>query len=193
MQLPNTLTIIRITLSPLFILFFMINTAWSLFVCLLLFGVLEITDLLDGHIARRDDKVTVFGKLMDPFADSIARFTIFLSFLSADLAPLWMIAIFFYRDVLVAIIRVFAIKEGVVVSARQSGKIKAWFQALGILFVLAVLFMQKLGWLPQQINLFGISVITIAIFLSALYTLYSALDYWNGNKKIVLAAMHMKS
>ena len=193
MQLPNLLTIIRIGLSPLFILFFMLNSAWSLFVCLLLFGVLEITDLLDGHIARRNDLVTVFGKLMDPFADSIARFTIFLSFLYAGLAPLWVIAIFFYRDVLVSIIRVFAIREGVVVSARKSGKIKAWFQAMGILFALSLLFFQKLEWVPENISIGGISVISIAIFIAALYTLYSAVDYWNGNKSIVLASMYKKT
>lgn len=193
MQLPNSLTIIRIGLSPLFILFFMLDSAWSLFVCLLLFGVLEITDLLDGYIARRENLVTVFGKLMDPFADSIARFTIFLSFLHADLAPLWVIAIFFYRDVLVSIIRVFAIREGVVVSARQSGKTKAIIQAICILFVLAVLYFQKLGWVQGNISIAGISIFSIVIFFTAIYTLYSAVDYWNGNKSIVLASMHNKS
>jgi CDP-diacylglycerol---glycerol-3-phosphate 3-phosphatidyltransferase len=193
MQLPNFLTIIRMGLSPLFILFFMLDSAWSLFVCLVLFGVLEITDLLDGHIARRDNLVTVFGKLMDPFADSIARFTIFLSFLHAALAPLWIIAIFFYRDVLVSIIRVFAIREGVVVSARQSGKIKAWFQAMCILVVLTLLFLQKIEWVRNDISIAGISIFTIAISIAALYTLYSAVDYWNGNKTIVLASMTKKS
>ena len=193
MQIPNSLTIIRIALAPLFILFFMINTSWSLFFCLILFGILEITDLLDGYLARRGEKVTVFGKLMDPFADSIARFTIFLSFLSADLAPLWVIAIFFYRDVLVAIIRVFSIKEGMVISARQSGKIKAWFQAMAILFVLGSLYLEKKEWIPPKVSLFGIPLVTIAIFIAAVYTLYSAIDYWNGNKTIMLSSMHKKS
>jgi CDP-diacylglycerol---glycerol-3-phosphate 3-phosphatidyltransferase len=193
MQLPNILTTIRIALSPLFILFFMINSTWSLFGCLLLFGVLEITDLLDGHIARRDDKITVFGKLMDPFADSIARFTIFLSFLAADLAPLWVVAIFFYRDVLVSIIRVFAIKEGLVISARKSGKIKAIVQAVAIFLVLSSLYLEKKEWIPENLSIFGIPLVTIAIFIAAIYTLYSAYDYWMGNKTIVLSSMHQRT
>ena len=126
MKAPNILTLIRIGLSPVFIVFFMIDNFWSLLVCIGLFAILEITDLLDGRIARKYGQITDFGKLMDPYADSIARFTIFLSFLSADLAPLWVIAIFFYRDVLVSVIRVFSIKEGVVIAARKSGKTKAW-------------------------------------------------------------------
>jgi CDP-diacylglycerol--glycerol-3-phosphate 3-phosphatidyltransferase len=190
MKLPNFLTLSRIAISPLFILFFMIDSLWSLIVCMILFILIEITDFLDGQIARGTQQITVFGKLMDPFADSIARFTIFLSFLSAGLAPVWMIAIFFYRDVLVAIIRVFSIKEGVVVAARKSGKQKAMAQGIGIFFILIYLLLEKSGHLPPGLEtLWNIKLPTIILAVAALVTLYSGIDYWNGNKSIVINSL----
>ena len=191
---PNTLTLIRITATPLFILFFMINTVWSLWVCLFLFIIFEMTDLLDGRMARQMDMVTDFGKLMDPFADSISRFTIFLCFLGAGLAPIWTIAIFFYRDVLVSVIRVFSIKSGVVVAARQSGKIKALIQAGAIGGVLIIMIAQRMQFLPTPFNgVFNISLATELIFLAAMGTLWSGIDYWVGNKTTVLGAMNTNS
>jgi len=191
---PNTLTLIRIAGSPLFLLFYWLDTVWSLIVCIFLFGVFEITDLLDGPLARRNNQVSDFGKLMDPFADSIARFTIYLCFLSSGLAPVWIIAVFFYRDVLVSVVRVFSMKEGVVVAARKSGKIKAWGQALSILGVLIILFFQKLGLLATPFIVWlDIPLATQLIFIASLITLWSAVDYWSGGKKIVINAMNFEN
>ena len=170
----------------------MIDTFWSMFGCLILFGVLEVTDLLDGRIARKQGKITDFGKLMDPFADSIARFTIFLSFLSRNLAPLWIIAIFFYRDVLVSVIRVFSIKEGVVVAARKSGKTKAWVQAVCILLVLLMLLAEKANLFSADIAILGLKITTLIIFAAAVITVWSAIDYWKANRHVVLDALRRK-
>lgn len=190
MMKPNTLTLIRIGASPFFLLFYWIDTFWSLLVCLLLAGIFELTDFLDGNIARRNNMISDFGKLMDPFADSISRFTIFLCFLSSGLAPVWIIAIFFYRDVLVSVIRVFSMREGVVVSARKSGKIKAWAQGLSIFGVLAILICQKAGLIPVPFAWLDIPIATILIFIACIITIWSAIDYWLGNKAIIIAAMN---
>ncbi len=193
MKPPNILTLSRIALSPIFILFFLINTSWSILVCIVIAALIELTDFLDGKLARRNRQISDFGKLMDPFADSISRFTIFLSFLSADLAPVWLIVIFFYRDSLVSVVRVFSMKEGVVVAARQSGKTKAWVQAVTIFLVLFILYFQKL-------SLFGslltppnhIYLTTVIIAVAAVVTLWSAFDYWKANKDIVISAMKIR-
>ncbi|MBN2410802.1 CDP-diacylglycerol--glycerol-3-phosphate 3-phosphatidyltransferase [candidate division KSB1 bacterium] len=191
---PNTLTLIRIAATPPFLLFYWLDTTWSLFVCLLLYIVFEITDFLDGNIARRSNMVSDFGKLMDPFADSISRFTVFLCFLSSHLAPVWIIAIFFYRDVFVSVVRVFSMKEGVVVAARKSGKTKAWVQAIAIFGVLFILIFQKMDILPKPfIVLFNIPLATELIFLASIVTLWSAIDYWIGNKSIVINSMNFEN
>ncbi len=194
MKLPNQLTLFRIVLSPVFIVFFSLGSAWSLMVCILIAALFEISDFLDGMLARKYEQVTDFGKLMDPFADSISRFTIYLCFLGAGLAPIWMIAVFFYRDVLVSVIRVFSIKSGVVVSARRSGKIKAWIQAISIFTVLFVLVFNHLNYFQTLLTPKSSSfIIQGAITLAMLVTLWSALDYWNGNKTMVIKALHTKS
>lgn len=194
MNAPNRLTLIRIATSPLFLIAFALDTAWSIFICLILLAVFEFTDFYDGHLARGKNLVTDFGKLMDPFADSISRFTIFLCFLSAELAPVWIIAVFFYRDVFVAILRVFAIRENVVVSARPSGKIKAMFQAGSTAPILIIYFLQKVTILPEPLYLIGhIKLATALIGIAAIVTLYSGIDYWNGNKHILIQSLRRKS
>ena len=148
MKAPNILTVSRFILAPVFVVFFLFHTTWSLVICILIAAIIELTDFLDGRLARRNKQITDFGKLMDPFADSVSRFSIFISFLSAGLAPVWIIVIFFYRDTLVSVVRVFSMKEGVVVAARRSGKTKAWVQAFAIFFVLFILLFQKKGYYP---------------------------------------------
>jgi CDP-diacylglycerol--glycerol-3-phosphate 3-phosphatidyltransferase len=194
MELPNILTIVRIAIAPLFLMFFMIDTFWSLMISLGLFIVAELTDYFDGIVARKNKQETFFGKLMDPFADSISRFTVFLCFLGKGLAPVWLIVIFFYRDVLVSVIRVFAMKEGLVVSARKSGKTKAWVQALCIFMVFVILILQKLGIITNPY--FRSSHTHYAIFfigIAALITIWSAFDYWHNNKKIIFNALKVKA
>ncbi len=185
MKLPNKLTLFRILLAPLFIVFFSIDALWALLISIILAIIIELSDLLDGQIARKYEQITDFGKLMDPFADSISRFTIFLSFLGAELAPTWMIAIFFYRDVLVSILRVFSIKSGVVIAARTSGKRKAMAQAICIFAVLAVLLVDRLGWFSGLFVHYSVTQITTGvIFLASLVTAWSAVDYWLANRHI---------
>jgi len=149
--------------------------------------------MLDGQLARRNRQITDFGKLMDPFADSVSRFSIFISFLSAGLAPVWIIIIFFYRDTLVSVVRVFSMKEGVVVAARQSGKTKAWVQATAIFLVLFILLFQKLGVFPSLLSPPNHILLTTAIIsIAAVVTLWSAIDYWKANKEVVYLAMRIR-
>ena len=105
-----------------------------------------------------------------------------------------MIAIFFYRDTLVSIIRVFSVLEGFVVSARQSGKIKAWGQAVSIWLVLILIVVHKAEWWPWLAEVPGRyhMLTSIIIFIAALITLWSGIDYWNSHKKAVINAMKPK-
>ena len=193
MKLPNILTVSRIFLSPFFIIAFLFHTLPSYILCFFLALIIELSDLFDGMIARRYKLTSDFGKLMDPFADSISRFSIFLCFLSGGLAPLWVIAIFFYRDTLVSIIRVFSIREGIVVSARRSGKTKAWVQAISIWAVLVLMIIHKAGWWAPLSDVARYQrITTIIIAIAAVVTLWSGIDYWNSHKKAVYNAMKIK-
>jgi CDP-diacylglycerol--glycerol-3-phosphate 3-phosphatidyltransferase len=71
MNLPNKLTLARILLSPVFMVFFLVNNVYSRYFATLIFLVAALTDLYDGYIARKYGVVTGFGKFMDPLADKI--------------------------------------------------------------------------------------------------------------------------
>lgn len=95
----------------------------------LLFGIMEISDFVDGLVARRTGSVTDIGKIFDPFADSVARLTYFLSFMVAGIMPPWLFLLVLYRDLGVSFVRLLAMKKGVAMGAQLSGKIKAFVYA----------------------------------------------------------------
>ena len=138
LSLPNLLTVFRLVLSPIFIVVFLLHYWWA---ALGLAIVFEVTDLLDGFLARRYRLVSPLGKLIDPLADSTSRFSVFLAFATApsvqtDPWPVLLVAAIFYRDAIVAYVRTFAASTGTVLAARFSGKMKAVFQGVGILLFL---------------------------------------------------------
>lgn len=126
----------RIVLSPVF--FFLYTTAvrngvatpLALASLWVIFFVMEISDFVDGQVARRTGTVTDIGKVFDPFADSVARLTYFLSFMVAGLMPAWVFLLVLYRDLGVSYVRLLAMKAGITMSAQVSGKIKAFIYAI---------------------------------------------------------------
>ncbi|MFH1706714.1 MAG: CDP-alcohol phosphatidyltransferase family protein [Planctomycetota bacterium] len=143
MNLANRVTFVRIALAPVYLVAFALGGLWGYIAALLINAAFEITDLLDGYYARRDKIVSDMGKLLDPFADSVARFTVLLSIGMAGYASLWMVALIFYRDMTVANVRMAAIKSGRVVAARASGKAKAIVQGVGTLIILIGMVVEK--------------------------------------------------
>jgi len=140
--LPNILTVIRLCLSPVFIAFFITERPWAAICALGVAAVFEATDLLDGYIARRYQMVSALGKLIDPLADSVSRFSVFLAFTTEATVrehpwPVLLAAAIFYRDAIVAYVRTFAASSGTVLAARPSGKLKAACQSVGILTFLS--------------------------------------------------------
>ena len=182
MNLPNTVTAVRIALAPVFFFFFLLPR-WTAFSPLasviflwLLFGAIELTDLLDGSLARRLGQTSDTGKLLDPFADSLSRLTYFLCFAAAGLMPLWIFLILLYRDLGVSFIRLMMARKGVYMGARLSGKVKAWVYAVaGIagLFVLTVRAVPSFGHIAPASDAASFGVFA----LCAAVAVWSFLDY----------------
>jgi len=161
-----------------------IGTHWGTLVAAALALALEITDILDGRIARRYGRVTSFGKLFDPFSDAFSRFTLFLGLYHIGVAELWMIIAIFYRDATVSFMRSVAAVRNVVLSARQSGKIKAVVQGVGtqVAFLSLVLFeLAPSAPIPASLPYWSMWIITIV-------TLASFVDYFVGNLPILRSA-----
>ncbi len=131
MNAPNLLTSFRIYLSPLFFLtfFFPLWTGMgalpSISILWFLYMVIEISDLVDGSLARALDQVTDTGKLLDPFADVIARLTYFVCFVATGIMPAWAFILIMYRELGQTFLRMIMYRDGVALAARRGGKLKA--------------------------------------------------------------------
>lgn len=182
LKLPNIMTMARLALAPVFIFFFTQGTQWGYLCALGTALVSEFTDFFDGIIARRTGQVTDFGKFVDPLADSVSRFTMFLCFVFLYPSLIWAVAILFWRDSLVSTLRIMGATKGIIISARWSGKIKAWVQAIAAITIIVFLAWPNLFGLGQE----NIEILAkILMGITALYTAYSLVDYLYGNRELI--------
>ncbi len=181
---PNLLTAARLPLAPLAVVLMVTDTVEGYVGAAVLALLLELTDLLDGQIARRYGAVTSFGKLFDPFSDAFCRYTLFLGLYAIGIADLWMIMLIFYRDSSVSFLRTVAAMRNVVLAARPSGKLKAIVQGVGTQVVFLTLVAQ-VTWpelpIPPTLPWFTMLFITLVTF-------GSFVDYFVGNLHILRAA-----
>jgi len=187
MTLPNRLTVLRIILSPVFLLFFFIDTFLpisplaAVSVVAVLFAAIELTDLLDGYFARKLDQTTDLGKVLDPFADSLSRLTYFLCFTFAGFMPIWVFVLILYRDLGVSFIRLLMAKRGVVMPARLSGKIKAVIYAAAGLAGVLFFFFLKSGLVPGM-NAPLRMIVHVLLYAAGGVALWSLIDYSSALK-----------
>ncbi len=178
--LPNAITFARILLSPLFVAFFIMGGDY-LFAAFAVGLLFEVTDFLDGALARSWNQVTGFGKILDPLADSISRFTIFLCLLGGGYANVFAVALIFYRDAIVSAVRTFAAYENVIVAARWSGKLKAVFQSIGITAVLVIILMHRHNPGPFAPPAAYVTATRSIVWVVAVTTALSGVDYVKAN------------
>jgi CDP-diacylglycerol---glycerol-3-phosphate 3-phosphatidyltransferase len=179
MTLPMALTASRLVLAPVFFVLFELAIQGPvellIGVCLV-FAFMEISDLLDGHAARALNQESEFGKVLDPFADSLSRLTYFVAFAGVGLLPLWILLILIYRDVAVAYIRVMISRGNVLMPARASGKLKAWIYAFAGIGGLVEFSTSRLAWFPGAQA--GIHAGALVLFiLAAAVAVWSLADY----------------
>ena len=182
MGLPNIITFARIALSPIFFCVFYIPywleapPAIPLAFLWFLFAIIEITDLIDGRIARRLDQTSDTGKLLDPFADSLSRLTYFLCFMIAGIMEVWIFVILLYRDLSVSFVRLMMSKRGITMGARLSGKLKAIVYAIAGILGLGMLSIREFDFIQPVFDVSEI-VVYIIFLLSAVIAVWSLADY----------------
>lgn len=189
MNLAVFFTASRIFVAPVFAFFFIRGyrlesplLIWAAVGCAVL---IELSDMFDGMIARARSQVTDFGKVFDPVADSLSRQTVFISFLMTGIIPLWIYLIFFYRDALMQLMRIICATNGLVLAARQSGKIKAVLQAFASFVVMAIVLanMYGISWVPRTAG--GVHTGFWVVLGAALFTVLSAFDYIFAHNDII--------
>ena len=148
-NIPNTLSVARALIGPICILCITRLGLPGLWAALVFIILAELTDYLDGKLARAMEQVTDLGKLIDPMSDSLYRISVFVAFLAMDWMPIWMFMIIFMRDIAVSYLRIMAEQTGLTLSARQSGKWKAVAQSTAQIWVTFLMICQSHGWVED--------------------------------------------
>lgn len=168
----NKITVLRIILVPVFmVLMYLGYTYWALAIYI----IACLSDFIDGHIARKYNQVTNFGKFMDPLADKMLVLTAMCYFVDNDTMPGWVVALVLLREFAVSGLRLLAVEQGTVIAAAWSGKIKTFVTmvALGILIIVAE------PWVP-----FKDIIPPVCSALIVISTLYSGAEYFIKNAAV---------
>jgi CDP-diacylglycerol--glycerol-3-phosphate 3-phosphatidyltransferase len=165
MNLPNSLTLIRIFLVPLLVA--LLLTKYNTLIAALIFLAASMTDLLDGYFARKRGQVTTLGILLDPVADKLLIASAFISLVQLQIVPAWMVVIIIGREFAVTGLRSIASSQGFTIDASELGKIKMVAQVTAIALLI----------LGDQYAVFS-EVGGIALWFVVLFAIWSAVDYF---------------
>ncbi|HBB41195.1 MAG: CDP-diacylglycerol--glycerol-3-phosphate 3-phosphatidyltransferase [Nitrospirae bacterium CG18_big_fil_WC_8_21_14_2_50_70_55] len=178
-HLPNSLTLLRVLLVPLFVLFHYPivvddHTYWA---AGWTFTFAAITDFFDGYLARRYHLVTRLGKLLDPIADKVLITAALVMLVEIERAEAWIVVVILGREFAVTGLRALAASEGVVLAAESLGKWKVGAQITAILMLLAhrIWFLPFLPFRPM-----GTFFLWVAMVLAVVSAVQYGLNYWRS-------------
>ncbi len=181
MNLPNKLTLLRIILIPLMMVFLLYQyrgeySLYARFFALAIFIIAAITDGLDGYIARRQGSVTKFGKLFDPLADKLLISAALISFVGMGRISAWPALLIIGREFAVTGLRMLAAHEGIIITASKLGKAKTLLQISAVIAVM----------IPKETLNLALDVPKILLWLAVLITLFSGFEYFRKGSKLLL-------
>lgn len=179
MSSADAVTASRLVLAPLFFaVFFLpgIPPVVAVPLLWLLFILIEVSDLVDGALARKSGTVSSFGKLFDPFADVVARLTYFLCFALGGLMPAWVLLLILYREFGIMFLRQLLSTRGIAMGARPGGKLKAVIYMTAGAASLLLITISSFGFLDSVIPALRILVMVLYV-ASALLSVLSFIDY----------------
>lgn len=175
LNLPNSLTILRIFLVPFLVAVLLTKFEGREYVGLAIFLLAALTDYFDGFFARRQKKITKLGMLLDPIADKLLMSAAFISLVELGLAPAWMIVIIIGREFAVSGLRSIASQQGVTIAASPLGKWKMISQVIAISILI-------LGYELGEFMFVG----KIALWAVMITALGSMIDYFLKFWKLVI-------
>ncbi|WP_075617587.1 CDP-diacylglycerol--glycerol-3-phosphate 3-phosphatidyltransferase [Paenisporosarcina indica] len=189
MNIPNRITVSRVIMIPIFVIFMLVDFGWGKVSFLganilvghligaIIFIVASVTDFIDGYYARKHNLVTNLGKFLDPLADKLLVSAALIILVQLDLAPAWVVIVIISREFAVTGLRLILAEGGEVVAAKQLGKIKMWTQIIAI----SALLLDNIVF-----ELFSIPFALIMLYVSMFFTVWSGWDYFYANRRVLL-------
>jgi len=175
MNLPNKITIFRVCMIPVFLVFMLVpGISYGNYIATAVFVIACLSDALDGHIARKHNLVTNFGKFMDPIADKLLVCSALICFVELSYMPAWIVIVIIAREFIISGFRLIAAENGVVIAASYWGKFKTIAQMITCILLIVQL---PFGWI--------IGVEQFFIWLSLILTVVSLCEYIWKNRKVL--------
>ena len=174
MNLPNKLTLARMIAVPFFIAAYLLGYFPA---ALIIFIGASVTDYFDGKIARSQNLVTNFGKIMDPLADKILVYSALCLFIESEIIRAWMLILILAREFIVAGMRTVAASEGTVLAAGMSGKIKTFLQMVAVIVYLFALCLTDARPTAMMVG-------NVLFWASLVMTVYSGTEYVWKNRSV---------
>ena len=198
MVLPNQLTILRIILTPVFFVLFIIEDPVTKQISLGVFVIAALTDWYDGWLARKFNYITPWGKFWDPLADKILTSAAFIGLVIPGIVELWMVIVILLRDFLITGLRAYADYKEFSFPTSYYAKWKTMLQMV-LLYYLLLLFVVQYSPLINDLygNLISLLlnkqlVYFIALFIT-LITFHSGVLYITRNRKIILKLLKIEN
>lgn len=188
---PNKLTVARMIIAPVFLAVLLWEgLPHNHLVALIIFSAASITDAIDGRLARKNNQITNFGKLMDPIADKMLTTAALLGFMKMGLCNIWIVMIVLTREFLIASVRMTAAASGIVIPANFWGKLKTVTQM--IFTILIMLLCEVYRYAPAVVGDFNIpSILSLSnisnflLWITAVLAVISGVIYVTDSKKVI--------
>lgn len=181
MNTPNKLTLLRVILVPVFLVFLLISKIpYNYIYALVIFAAASLTDLLDGHLARKNNQVTTFGKFLDPVADKVLVLSAMICFIELGYASSVAVVIIIAREFIVLSLRLVAVSSsGKVIAAGWLGKIKTVISMVSVIGILVLSALTQLITLPAGLDI--ALTAQVLMWICAIVTVISGADYMIKN------------
>ena len=186
MTLADKITFLRIILAPVFFIIFLLpsffpflfpsGSGWTVPVLWIIFIGCGFSDMLDGMVARKRKETSDFGRLFDPFADTLMQITIFFCFVIDDLFPSVLFLLVLYREFSILFVRNLMLKKGVVMGARIGGKIKTVTYIVAGGMALLTVSLKRLA-LFDFLHPYLKTAAIILFLISVIFSIISFFDY----------------
>ncbi len=177
MSLANKITTLRIFLIPFFLFFLYSDMEYGFLIAAIIFLICAITDFIDGYVARKQNTVSVFGKVFDPIADKILVVSALIPLTAMNLLPAWVSIVLISREFIISGFRIVHSQYGKsVIAASWLGKVKTVMQDTFIIMIMVSKY-----W--AALNDFYIT--WAFIILGVVFALWSLIDYLSKNIKTI--------